>query len=1055
MRRRRKGAALRLAVCVLALSGAAASKPITIPEQDLRAALDEYIRLTKIQLVYQVSDLAGRRSHAVANAASTEQALDVLLAGTGLLLQRDGSGAVAVYLPKQAASAAPLSAAPPDFVWEPPETIVVNGFRASLDKSLDEKRAAIGVRDTILAENIGKYPTSNIAESLVRIPGIIIVRDTRTDEGKSVTIRGLGAEYSIVTINGNPVRIVTGTSVGFNNRSVDIDGLDADLFTRVDFYKSPRPQLDEGGIGGVIDMRTPHPFDAPGTKAVFSVGYSLNTYRSRAMPRGSLQFSHISGHWGMLMALTLSKNAYQLMGSETAGWAQSRNAVGDSMIATTFDFGPRYGGFDPRADIGTYTPADIEHAYIPRFLSRQHLELEDRTRYGALLSLQYKVDDRWDVSLDVLASHMSDRRSEYTLGAFLRSTETTAAGWTACQAAPEKIGTRGCNGVVLVAPKIDRNNNLYGTFADVGWVNENRWYDGDDYYLNATANARYQANDRMGVTAAGGFSGNRASYSDNRIYFYMYNTTVNYDPSVNNKFPTVWTAADMTDARRYSNPAVDANLYKENDSVRFAKVTGDIRFDTGVSIFDHVTAKLGLSLVTSQKTNDAKSNGAAVMNEPRADGRSIAAMAIGEYAIDRLPVTDFLGGIRHGERVMNWATVPRSFYETLHMNDILKRQESSRGGLYDVSEQVLSAFFSIDSAGEVWGRRLRIEAGVRYADTRLTGSNYSTSRDAAGAIVYGPKGVENVYDDVLPSVGLSYELADDVLARASFGEAITRPSLGAIAQGTTIVTRFGMDAQSGNSKLKPLKSKNVDLGIEWYFSPGAVVSLGLFHKDLKNLLSSGTEVVTFGSLNLPWSSLDPGVFGTVENPNLPIRLSRPVNMNPMTVQGIELYYQHPFSFLPEPYDGLGTMLNFTYTAGATGGQGTGFTANSGAVYKMQINGLSTYTYGATGYYDKAPYSLRLTYSWHSKATGSANYYNSDLLLWTQARGSLDCTVGYRLSDLVQVRLDATNLLNADEYAFLADGTGGRGGIAAGAGASRVNFDYYHGTTLTLSVRGTL
>ncbi|MGB8600982.1 MAG: TonB-dependent receptor plug domain-containing protein, partial [Rhizomicrobium sp.] len=103
------------------------------------------------------------------------------------------------------------------------ETIVVTGYRASLEKALELKRESVGVRDSIIAEDIGKYPASNIAESLARVPGVALSRDGGTDEGKTLTVRGLDASYTVVTINGNPVHMETGTSVGSNSRSVDLD----------------------------------------------------------------------------------------------------------------------------------------------------------------------------------------------------------------------------------------------------------------------------------------------------------------------------------------------------------------------------------------------------------------------------------------------------------------------------------------------------------------------------------------------------------------------------------------------------------------------------------------------------------------------------------------------------------------------------------------------------------------------------------------------------------------------------------------------------------------
>jgi iron complex outermembrane recepter protein len=222
------------------LIGAAVAQPIDIPAQDLKTALEEFVRQANVQLVYRIDDLSGHRSGAVTGEADSMAALMRLLKGTGLALRQDSSGAISVFQPVARPNASNIPAQSIENSNDlPSETVIVTGYRASLGRALEAKRESNGFRDSVMAEDIGKYPTSNVAESLVRIPGVVVVRDTRTDEGKSVTIRGLGSSYTIVTLNGNPIRIVTATSVGSNNRSVDIDGLSADLFSRVDFHKSP------------------------------------------------------------------------------------------------------------------------------------------------------------------------------------------------------------------------------------------------------------------------------------------------------------------------------------------------------------------------------------------------------------------------------------------------------------------------------------------------------------------------------------------------------------------------------------------------------------------------------------------------------------------------------------------------------------------------------------------------------------------------------------------------------------------------------------------------
>jgi iron complex outermembrane receptor protein len=967
------------------------------------------------------------------------------------------------------------------------ETVTVTGYRASLEKALNIKRDTVGVRDSIVAEDIGKFPATNIAESLTRVPGVVISRDTRTDEGRSVTVRGLPANYTVVTINGNSVHMETGNDVGSNARSVDLDAFGADLFSRVDFYKSPTAKLDEGGIGGVIDLRTPHPFDYDGRQISYSLGYGINTFRDKAVPGGTFQASNTWGPVGALIAVTAKRSSYEIMGSEAAGWGQACNELPTNTNNNTnsiyYDFGAGHTatcgttanpGVDPRSNIGSYTMDQINQAFVPRWV-RSHLELDDRARYSGVLSLQYKPSDRLDMSFDLMASLLTDHRNDFTMGGFIRSTQTTAAGYTAAHAGggdPTKLGKSGDSGLVPLDVGIDSNNNLYGTFANYDWQSGNVWYMGKDKFLSGTFNTKYQPLDNLTLTAVANVSDYHGFYSQNGLSAYVYNTTTTYDPRGNYNFSTAKANVDLTNPAlyqgatvgSYAGPDVDANYWKEGDRVMTGKLAAQYGLESGVSALGHIDIEAGLSWVSTQKTNDKKSNASLVKNTVLSNGLTLATMLPSTFMVNHLKVTNFLDGVKHGDRPTNWASIPDSVYDMVGFNNILSKDVSQLSSVFNVTEAVESAYVDANSVGSILGRAFKIDAGLRFARTRMWGFNYSSSKDTSGTTVYTKNPIHSSYDDLLPTISMSYDALDDLVLRASYGKTITRAGLGNIAQAMNIPSRFNTAASAGNPKLKPLIANNIDFGVEWYFDQQSVLSVGLFYKGLKNLISSGTTYQAWSTLNLPDSALadlwhEGGVLSNPVDPNLSITVSQPVNLNPMVVKGFEVFYQQPFSFLPEPFDGLGAMASFTYTAGAQNGPGTGFVANDGTIYKMQISGLSTYSYSATSYYEKNGISLRLSYSWRSKTPGGdSNYYTTNLRQWNQARGSLDATVGYEFTDYLELRLDASNLLNESEIQYLADATGKNSKIGArysgsGDGTSRVNTDYIHGVNYMISVRG--
>ena len=968
------------------------------------------------------------------------------------------------------------------------ETVTVTGYRASLEKALDVKRDSVGVRDSIVAEDIGKFPATNIADSLQRVPGIALNRDTRSDEGKSVSVRGLNPAYTVVTINGNPVHAETNNSIGGNQRSVDLDLFSADLFSRVDFYKSPQANLDEGGIGGVIDLRTPHPFDYDGMKVNYSASYNTNSYRMTPLPGATFQASNTWGPFGALFAFTFRESDAELFMNETTGITQARNEFGRNPNTMTYDFGPANGGFDPRANIGSVSTTNINQALIGRF-ERNHIEQNKTTRMAGLASFQFRPNEKWDITLDMMGALYSQDHNEYTEGLTFRNMTTNADGWAACQADPTKIGISGCNGNVPISVGIDSSNMLYGTFANSQWLAENRWYEGNSHFASVDLKAKYQYNDDLAFNFEASENSNNGQYSDDRIYAVAVGTTSTFDPRPNYKLPLLSSTADLTNGSLYNIAlgGVDANISKEGDKVLIGKLNSTYTHDTGVSLFGKLSAEVGMSWVSSQKTNWKAGGGNLVKARGVYNGATLGTYSYAQLAENHIPYDNLFEGLdAPSGRVTQWAAVPRSVYEAVGFNKIVETATPQQltaynvlqpSNMFNVTEAVESVYFNVNTSGELFGRGLRIAAGMRYASTRLWGYNNHLCADGSGYYCHNP--LHNSYDDVLPSFSIAYDVMDDVVARAAYGKTVSRPALGSIAGGLTIPGVFNASATNGNEDLKPMIANNIDVGVEWYFMPESVLSVGVYYKGVKGLIANKTDPTTFGVLGLPENLLQCSTFcdSTGHIPaNLAMTLSHPVNLNPLMVKGFEIYYQQPFSFLPEPFDGLGALANFTYTAGKQSGANTGFNVNAlngpGTVtppatvavsVPEQINGLSPYTYSATLYYEKGGISIRASYNWRSKFVAiSNNYYETNGHMIGQARGTLDGTIGYNILDNLEVRLDVTNILNAVEYQYLAPGVydpayntyPGRA-AAWGNNTNHIFYSAWHGRNFQLSLRGHL
>jgi TonB-dependent receptor len=149
------------------------------------------------------------------------------------------------------------------------DEVVVTGIRKALENSVELKRNAKGIVDSISAEDMGKFPDSNLAESLQRVTGVSIDRDQTSGEGKTITVRGFGSDYNLVTLNGRmmPTSTLGNFAAAPSTRSYDFGNLAPEAVSRVDIYKTSKASVASGGMGSTIDIRTTRPLDIPGFAA--------------------------------------------------------------------------------------------------------------------------------------------------------------------------------------------------------------------------------------------------------------------------------------------------------------------------------------------------------------------------------------------------------------------------------------------------------------------------------------------------------------------------------------------------------------------------------------------------------------------------------------------------------------------------------------------------------------------------------------------------------------------------------------------------------------------
>ena len=384
--------------------------------------------------------------------------------------------------------------------------IVVTGFRGSLERALEVKKTEAASTDSILAEDIGKFPDLNLSEAIQRIPGVALLRDG--GEGRTISVRGLGPQFTRVRINGLEAIATAGGSdpSGSTNRGrgFDFNVFAADLFNAITVRKTAEATTEEGSLGATVDLRTARPFDYNGFTLVASVQGSYNDLYKKPSPRAALMIADTfaDGTLGALVSVAYTKRKLVEEGFSTVRWAPNFIAANGSQAAVT-NFTPGFesvlgttcvpvgaGGasgtaISPAPAVCTAANA----AFHPRF-PRYDYFVNDQERLGITASLQWRPSDRTLISIDGLYADFKATREEQYLEAHVFSVSggcTAASRATNCGIADIDVLTHTITDGVMTA----------GTFNDVDLRVENRFDRLDTKFKQITLDASQQFGDSV------------------------------------------------------------------------------------------------------------------------------------------------------------------------------------------------------------------------------------------------------------------------------------------------------------------------------------------------------------------------------------------------------------------------------------------------------------------------------------------------------------------------------------------------------------------------------
>ena len=853
------------------------------------------------------------------------------------------------------------------------DTVTVTGYRASVEKALDIKRGESGVVDAIVAEDIGKFPDLNLAESLQRVPGVVITREA--GEGRNISVRGLGPDFTRVRINGMEALTTVGAgdqSGGTNRgRGFDFNVFASDLFSQLLVRKTASADVEEGSLGATVDLRTARPFDYDGFTFAASGQASYNAMAEKADPRVAALISNTwaDNTFGALLSVAYSERQALEEGSNTGRWAN----------------GPSNGNFSATSPFTAARSADVYHPRFPRYVQMEH----EQKRLGVTGTLQWKPTDATEISLDALYSKIDAERDENYIEAisFSRGTSSNAR-------LVGKPNTIVKNGV------IENNALVYGEFDNVDIRTENRHDEWSTEFKQVALNGQHRFGDDFTLSGKVGIS--RSKHENpiqTTIIMDKYDVdNYSYDYRGNNRFPILNYGINPTDPTGWELAEIRLRpQYVDNDFD-----TGQVDFNWNISPGFRLKGGILAKDYTFKTTELRRSSELAVPNF--ANGTKIVPVDMTQPASlkgingnpDQWVVPNLDAIADYFDIYSNsgtFAVAPRA-------NNVRSVEEKDRGGY-------LMGEFSTDLGSIPFSGNF----GVRYVKTKQSSTGLSTLSTTTVSTT-----VEREYDDTLPSFNLVAEITPDFLIRLGAAKVMSRPGLGSLTPGSTVAVAGGARTIStGNPNLDPIRATNVDLGFEWYFAEGAMAGVGLFYKDIDTFIQTTRETRPFSDSGLPAELL----IGTGATPDSDFTYTKPVNTPGGELKGVEVNYTQPFTFLPGNWSNLGVQLNYTWVDS----QIQYINSTGQPVLKADLTGLSRNSWNATLFYEGKVFSGRVSATnrddYLTQVTGTENGFNLDGYHGMTGTTFIDASIRYAINEKLELSLEGMNLTNeaSDEWVY--------------------------------------
>lgn len=882
------------------------------------------------------------------------------------------------------------------------EVIEVRGMVSSIKESLFIKQNSIQVVDVIVAEDIGKFPDQNVAEALQRITGITITRNA--GEGQNVTVRGLGGDYNVTTINGRRM------ASEHSSRDFNYDLIASELLGGVEVYKSSVAHTQEGGIGSVINIKTRRPMDFDGFAAAASVKGIYEDRVKDVTPQASFLISDTfaDGTFGALFTGVYSERTLRIDSYEGEGFYN--NGEEDSITVRQ----------DTNGD-GIYDPyVDNEWGSIVPGYMRYGNKQDTRERIGGSLALQWLPTDGVEVVFDSIYSSYETNGTESQI-----SFVTYDESWTDGIPGVKDIGFDE-QGLVNKMTLIEN-----GAMAEILNVSRPRVTDTYQVAVNTT----WDVNDELILSfdLAHSISKNKNNGDNRYIVARGFVDEISIDRSTSNLLPDVNVSPSLSSASPFGAHYSHNSGTAITDEVNEFKI--DAKWTPSLDWVSSVDFGVNLGKQEKQTTNNSSANASAFSN----GGRLLQSDTYAEYDTDFSKVEDLNGfdlfrlpadviinpdfdNFFAGEAGQHPSPWPRfdydklfTFYESISSgaaNDLVKASYRPKDS-YSVHEKTNAVYAQLSIEEQIYDLPFVLNLGVRAIETTVGSEGYALNLDKVVFVPAGQSGIklegkveeyqdvltfEDTYRDVLPSVNFKLNLTDKLLFRAAGSKVITRPSIQSL-KAYSYINTTDMRYYASNPGLNPLRANQFDTTLEWYFSDAGAVTAAIYYKDIESFVIEGKN-------------------GTQDIKGEEFQVYTSVNGDGGGfIRGIEVAYQQAFTdFLPAPFDGLGVQLNYTYVESGYDAVDESHDEYDFRSKDLPYEGMSKKSYNAVVYYEKDGIQARIAYNWRDKYMSDAQAWGGEQ--WVAAYGQLDLSASYDFNEMLNFHVSANNLTNERSYRYI-------------------------------------